>query len=127
MIPAATFPISNFLGAKPIPATAVPDAITEVALQLDGTQMTDPALLVVLALDFSPDAGATWASEAPGPSMNPFPVVVEFQGGATDTRGKPLSTYSWQDKIPPGANRQVKGSLAVSGAPLNTTATLAAG
>lgn len=120
-------PISNFIGTRSIPARSIPDAIQTLNLSLDGTNMTDPALQVALTVDFSPDGGATWASTSPGPAVNPFPVVVTFQGGATDKHGVPLSTYFWESPpIPQGSARELQATLVVSGAHLTTTATITA-
>ena len=120
------FPVNNFgPGSQTFPARSVPDTASQVTLALDRSTMTDPALDVVLTIDFSPDGGVTWASTSPGPQMGGFPAGAEIVGGAVLNKdGSVATTSSRTFPFPPGTNRQVRGSVVVSGAPLATIATL---
>lgn len=121
-----TFPISNFgPGSQTLPSKAVPDADSQVTLALDRSTMTDPALVVDLTIDFSPDGGVTWASTSPGPEMGGFPAGAEILGGTFFNKdGSVATTSSRIFPFPAGTNRMVRGNVVVSGAPLTTTATL---
>lgn len=110
----AQFPINNLSGPLPIPSTAVPAGATKVALSLDYTTMSDPALLVDLTLEISLDNGQTWKS---------FASVQGVKGGRTARDGSPITTLPLLNAdLPAGANRRVRGSLVASGVPLTTTA-----
>lgn len=120
-------PINNVSGTRSIPARNLPQSFDTLRFTLDGSTITDPAMHAALTIDFSPDGGVTWASEHPGPTMNPYPVVWEFAGGMTDRQGNLIVDLFYETPpIPDGATRQVRGSLVVTGAPLTTTATITA-
>jgi len=125
------FPITNFLGTQAFGPVNVPAGLTRATIALDGTNMTDPAMLGSLTLDLSLDSGVTWASDNPSIDTNPFPCVMTFQGGAMTVAkpGKPsvpLPFYDLNCDIPHSelTTRRVKGVLTVAGVALTTTATL---
>lgn len=121
-----TFQLTNATGAKQTGVINVPNNATEGQIVMDGASMTDPSLHVSIAIDFSPDGGTTWASTSPGPTMNPFPVIATFDGGATNRDGSPLATYGLSAHFPAGTNRRVRGNIIIDGPPLTTTITATA-
>ena len=122
----AQFPIRQRPGTQILPTANVPNGATQALITLDGSTMTDPALFFSLTLDFSIDDGATWASTNRGPGTDPYPVTAEMQGGSKDKHGNPIASYDIQVVLPSPdlTTRKVRGSVTVSGATLNTTATL---
>lgn len=122
VIPQGTYPIGTFnFGPAPIPSS-----VSRAEIDLDGTNMTDPALHITLQLDLSVDGGVTWSTVSPGPSMVPFPITATMVGGALNRTGQPLSIYSLSANVPGVGStaRQVRGSVVISGAPLTTQGTL---
>jgi hypothetical protein len=125
-------PVSNLTGTRSIPARNIPASLDTLRFSLDGTNMTNPALHVTLTIDWSPD-GVLWASEAVTEADKarcaPFPVIWEFTGGQIDRHtGQPIATYFYETPAFPASagQQQVRGTITVSGAPLNTTATITA-
>ena len=109
----AQFPISNLTGPLTIPSTAVPVGAKQVALSLDYTTMSDPAINLDLVLEFAPD-GVTWG---------PFTSVQGVRGGRLDRHGQPITLLPLLTvDIPAGSNRRVRGVLSSNGAALTTVA-----
>lgn len=122
VLPQGTYPI----GTRTLGPANVPQGVSSVELQLDGTQMTDPALHLTVGLDLSLDGGATWASTNPGVATDPFPVAMETQGGSKTRTGAPVPIYNLGTNIPSpsSSTRQIKATVTITGTPLTTKGTL---
>lgn len=123
VLPQGTYPVgSRTLGPSPIA-----QGISKLSLQLDATAMTDPALIIDMTLDFSPDGGVHWASVAPGFSTDPFPITVKMIGGMRDKNGNPLTIYHVTVSNIPSqelTTRQMRAFVTISGVPLTTQGSL---
>jgi hypothetical protein len=124
LLPAGTYPIGTY-AFGPI---AVPVGAVKAELRLDGSQMTDPALLIDLRLDFSIDGGATWATDGLKPELQPYPVRIVQPGGqmTRTTPPTPWPVYGFMAELPSPAlaTRRMRGSVVISGAPITTVGTL---
>lgn len=120
------FAVTNFTGSRNFGPINVPQGITNALFSLDAASMTDPAMQGSLQMDLSLDGGVTWASQNRGPNTNPFPVIMEFIGGAKGKGGVPIPAYVLNCLFPHPelTTRQLRAQLIVSGVPLTTTATL---
>lgn len=106
----------------------IPDDIDTIRFSLEGSTLLDKNIFLKLKIDFSLNNGKTWASEEPGPNVNPFPVEIIFQGGDIDrssldsiAKKLPLLEYFWNSPvIPEGKGRMVKGNINVLGTKLST-------
>jgi hypothetical protein len=122
------FTVTDFVGTRNFGPINIPQGISQATFSLDAALMTDPAMQGSLQMDLSLDSGATWAFSSRGPETDPFPVKMEFVGGALDKHNLPIPEYLISLTIPHPelATRQLRSQLIVSGAPLTTTATLTA-
>ena len=104
----------------PIP---VPAEARRLACIMDRLRWHDSAIVVMLTVDLSLDAGMTWASEAPGKSTDPFPVTITANGGSILDRDGNLIPTTWVKAPLPdvhGPNRQVRVTVHVTGGILHT-------
>lgn len=106
-----TVPINNFTGEATSPPANVPDAATQIALTLDATTMTDPAIAGSLRVEISLDGGAT------------FDLLAEmtFVGGAKTKGGEPVAAYERAIPLTDGLGRKVRGVLSATGPRFSST------
>lgn len=116
-----SIPINNFLGTFTSPAVAIPDGAVRGEITVSGAAIADPNLRMSIALDFSPDGGATWSSTSPGRNMDPFPTIATFSGGSIDKHGNPITLFDVSNAFPPGTNRMIRGTFIVDGVALTGT------
>lgn len=109
-------------GQRAFGPVAVPDALSSATLTVDRTQWTDPTVVLAVTLDLSIDGGVTWASMTPSEATDPFPIAFESEGGAVlDKNGNPSLVTSMTADFPPVSNRQLRGTITLTGGPLTTT------
>lgn len=120
------FTVTNFLGTRTFGPINVPQGLTRALFSMSAENMTDPAMSGSLEMDLSIDNGVTWASNNLSIDTNPFPVTMEFVGGALDKHGVPLAAYDIMCDFPHPelTTRQLRARLIVQGVPLTSTATL---
>lgn len=117
LLPFQSYPIGT-LG----PAEAnLQSNITQAALEIDITQMTDPSQHYRATFDLSLDDGQTWASENPDPKYGLFPLVVTRDGGINHDKNGVLTTQRTGPVLVPGAGsstRRIRGAITISGGPI---------
>lgn len=94
-----------------IPATAVPDGLTSLSIQLECSAWSSTSAAANISFQISLDGGSTW---------KPFMSFV-IRGGTVDRKGNPLSMASGSTRLPNITNRQVKVSGLVSSSALVTS------
>lgn len=111
----SAIPISNFLGQQTSPAVALPVGSTGVTADFDGTNMTDPAQLSTLVVEYAPDGSH-------------FTEVTRstFRSGGHTRAGDPVPVYpvntNWANQFGPSvAASRIRGTLTVADIPLTTT------
>ena len=108
------------------PATLTPD-VSVLTITLDRTNWTDPTITVEIRGEISLDGGATWSPQPSGQAVWPwgaFPIDFTAAGGViTGPGGVVVNTSELTVSIPDvgNANRQLRGSMTITGGNLRTS------
>jgi hypothetical protein len=102
-------------GITDLPPRSIAGALTSVGFEYDITQHTNPAIVVQVLLELSPDGGTVWGT------------IGSFQrtgGPAGSGPQGPATLAGATFGFPSGTNRMIRGSLVITGGSFITSGTL---
>lgn len=129
--PVAT-PIVSFVGTMTLGPVAVDPTTDTVTCALDAANLRGAGAAgqdLQIIIDYSPDGGLTWASDQPGPTMNPYPGVAALVGPiGLGNDGLPRPAFTLEaapvDRHLGAPSPRFRHIIKSFGTPLNTTATV---